>query len=111
MDTGKGELLLTLTEIGCAGPVMPHAGLCANVIGMGDSRGGAHRLLPALIEQWPELGARDPQWPIEGSAGGYRDNRSKWDVNTEYGARRYRLLAWLIYTLTKELYDDSNRAS
>lgn len=108
VDTDKGELLLALTEIGCHGPIMPEAGLCSNVARLSASGLRGYVLLKDLIEKWPELGKGSPSWPIEGSAFRYSGNSSKWDVNTEYGARRYRLLAWLIYTLTKELYDDSN---
>jgi len=101
----KVMLLRGLTRIGANGPRFNSLGICANVaIPM------AHLdYLQNLMVCWPEGASR--YWPVEGSPAAYFDNTRKWDVNTPFGAKRYRLLAWLIHEITKEIDDELRQSA
>lgn len=99
----KVRLLEVLTRIGSEGPKVTDYGICTNVqIGLEDSRIGHDTWLFEACAAWPE--SKDPVCPVEGDITEYVSAfKVRWDVSTEYGARRYRLLAWLIHKLTKEI--------
>ena len=97
-------VLEALTHIGVNGPTNPCVGICTNVLQLTDNRPSATTsLLRGLIESWPELGENNPNYPVEDTSTHYVMNTKKWDVNTAFGAKRYRLLAFLIHKLTKEI--------
>lgn len=99
-DQMKASVLLSLTNIAANGPWRKQ-GICAHV--EDDVAGFRFELLVPYFEKWPE---RNGLWyPVEGDFNGYaQGNDSRWDVTTEHGAKRYRLLAFLIHELTKELH-------
>ena len=98
----KLRLLEVLTRIGSEGPEMSNCGICPNVgVGLNCDRIGQDWLFEAC-GAWPE--SKHPVYPVEGGASEYlRSYNVRWGISTEYGARRYRLLAWLIHKLTKEI--------
>lgn len=98
----KLRLLEVLTRIGSEGPKVTDCGICTNVqVGLEDSRIGQDGWLFEACWAWPE--SKHPVYPVEGDVRGYSGALNHWDISTEYGARRYRLLAWLIHKLTKEI--------
>ena len=99
----KLRLLEVLTRIGSEGPKMDDCGICSNVYdGLNGDRIGHDAWLVEACWAWPE--SKHPCYPVEGDVAEYvRSYEGRWDVSTEYGARRYRLLAWLIHKLTKEI--------
>lgn len=99
----KLRLLEVLTRIGSEGPEMVDCGICSNVgVGLNGDRIGHDDWLFEACGAWPE--SKHPVYPVEGGASKYLSAfKVRWDISTEYGARRYRLLAWLIYKLTKEI--------
>lgn len=91
------------------GPGWPCSGICWNV-GMthGCSAdgmlmpGSPYQIVAGLARRWPE--GDSTLWPINGEDEPLGDtDYNAWDVNTEAGARRHRLLAWMISTLEGEL--------
>ena len=103
MNARKLALLHALTSIAANGPTTEGAGICFNVLDL--TRLDLAEELSALIEAWPESGGCTA-FPVEGSVTGYLGNRDKWNLSTEYGAKRYRLLAFLIHELSKEYHAD-----
>lgn len=99
----KLRLLEVLTRIGSEGPTLDAYGICTNVsAGLNGDHIGHDDWLFEACGAWPE--SKHPVYPVEGDAAGYSGSRRHhWDISTEYGARRYRLLAWLIHKLTKEI--------
>lgn len=96
----KLRLLEVLTRIGSEEPTAIKCGICSNVQ---DAIGWVGQWwLAKGFSDWPE--SKGTHYPVEGDSQIYaRSRESRWDVSTEYGARRYRLLAWLIHKLTKEI--------
>jgi len=99
----KLRLLEVLTRIGSEGPELTYCGICTNVQdALNGARIGYAAWLSEACGAWPE--SKHPVYPVEGDVDGYSSSRNHyWDISTEYGARRYRLLAWLIHKLTKEI--------
>ena len=99
----KLRLLEVLTRIGSEGPKMDDCGICTNVyFGLNGASIGHDDWLLDACGAWPE--SKHPVYPVEGDITEYLSSfKVRWDVSTEYGARRYRLLAWLIHKLTKEI--------
>lgn len=99
----KLRLLEVLTRIGSEGPKLDDCGICANVlhISLEGARIGHEDWLFEACGAWPE--SKHSLYPVEGDAYVYAGYVNHWDISTEYGARRYRLLAWLIHKLTKEI--------
>ena len=99
-DEQKAGVLLCLTNIAANGPHRGD-GICANVA---DDVGGVSCChLAPYFKRWSEFSG-NPGYPVDGRDGYANTKGSRWDVNTESGAKRYRLLAFLVHELTKELH-------
>ncbi len=107
MNAHKLALLHALTDIAANGPKHEHWGICTYVTAAlcdtEEPDSEAHGELAAMFKRWPESGGCTA-FPVEGNAVDYLGNRHKWDVSTKFGAKRYRLLAYLIHELSKEYH-------
>ena len=101
-------VLEALTKIRNTGPVRPQSGICYNVLLITDSNIGAGTPFQRVVDlasAWPK--GVDGLWPVAGqdeAVGRY--DYDAWDKNTEAGARRHELLAWMIQQLEKELSNE-----
>lgn len=99
----KLRLLEVLTRIGSEGPAVDDCGICTNVqVGLKGDRIGHDDWLFEACGAWPES-RHNAVCPVEGDVRVYAGDFNHWDISTEYGAKRYRLLAWLIHKLTNEI--------
>lgn len=100
-------VLEALTRIGVEGPRSVHAGICFNLEKLlATDYGYALNVSDALtpyFTRWPESGGRR-MYPVEGFSG--YGKPGMWSLETENGRKRYRLLAWLIHEITKEVRNE-----
>lgn len=112
-------VLEALTKIGVEGPRSAHVGICGNLSGIllddyevdfNSAQMTARRiehLLYPYFNRWPETSGDTGRYPVEGTPGAYGLHfGDRWDMKTEYGRKRYRLLAWLIHEITKEVRNE-----
>lgn len=109
MITHKETTLALLKSIRDNGPGWPCSGICWNVGKASNCSaegmfmpGSPYQITAGLARAWPE--GNNTLWPIAGEDEPLGDpDYNAWDVNTEAGARRHRLLAWMIARLEGEL--------
>lgn len=105
MTAVKRQVLASLIQIRDNGPVRPQSGICYNVMltTVSDIGPGTPiQVSMCLAMQWPKR--VDKLWPVAGEDEEVgRDDYKAWDINTEAGARRHELLAWMIARLEGEL--------
>jgi hypothetical protein len=97
-------ILEALTKIGAEGPVAEGDGICYNLARLAHQHNDAvHSYLKPYFARWPEsLGV---VFPIDGAGNEY-GMPGMWSLDTENGRKRYRLLAWLIHEITKEIRNE-----
>ena len=101
-------VLEALTKIGVEGPRSVHVGICKNLkMVLKDDYNYKFsegvRLLPNF-GRWPETSG-SAAYSVEGDGYGYGEP-GMWSLDTENGRKRYRLLAWLIHEITKEIRNE-----
>lgn len=108
MTAVKIRVLASLIQIRDNGPARPQSGICYNVMLITSSDVGPDTPLQVAVHftcQWPKR--VDKLWPVAGEDEEVgRDDYNAWDINTEAGARRHELLAWMIQQLEQELGDE-----
>lgn len=108
MTAVKRQVLASLIQIRDSGPVRPQSGICYNVMLITSSDIGPCtpiQVSMGLAIKWPK--GVEKLWPVAGEDEEVgRDDYNAWDINTEAGARRHELLAWMIQQLEQELSDE-----
>lgn len=97
-------VLEALTKIGANGPLIPTAGVCHNAYTIiqewGHESPMVGKFLTPYFKRWPEC-SPDAKYPVNGQRDYFRDDM--WSMDSEVGRKRYRLLAYLIHEITKEV--------
>lgn len=103
-------VLEALTHIGANGPLIPTVGVCRNADAIieewGHESPTVGEFLIPYFKRWPEC-SPDVVYPVNGQHGYLRVDM--WSMDSEVGRKRYRLLAYVIHELTKEVRREHTR--